>query len=229
MLEKGVTKHDNKTKCWFRFCRKPLLKGVSYANPGDGQGSPVRGITIHHVDVKDEMTIPKFILCCVVAAVIAVAVIDHQTDGTVTNGEPGEQYKAFTSLPTPSVDKEFLFSKRVMDAIDGEIGGQYHVFSNLSNEPLSYQFPPSGRVVVLDSKQAMEAANERKESNDEVGFREIMQAHSHTIPSGSDVLILDKSYLHDWYEFRGSDNEIAYTATGWVTLRRFGFMSDYLR
>lgn len=35
-----------KKNCY--FCHKPLIDTKSYAKDGDGQGSPVRNITVHH-------------------------------------------------------------------------------------------------------------------------------------------------------------------------------------
>jgi hypothetical protein len=43
-------------KCWFYGrknhpdCKGLLIHSKSYAKDGDGQGSPVRSITIHHID-----------------------------------------------------------------------------------------------------------------------------------------------------------------------------------
>ena len=51
-------KHGN-CICWFDFCRKPLVTDKSYAKDGDGQGSPVRGLTIHHKDGDHENDAPK--------------------------------------------------------------------------------------------------------------------------------------------------------------------------
>ncbi len=121
-----------------------------------------------------------------------------------------------------------IINKSPDDTNDGStavIGEQYQAFSKLPRGSLDS--PQSGSyadVRYFDSEQVIDEAEDTASKNDEIGFGQATVGHTHYIPSGTTVLLLDHSVLHNWYEFRVLTSgphygEAGYIFEKWITLK----------